>query len=173
MPSFPRALRTLGCAALLAVAALPVQRAFARTADDARATFVLPLGKYVTWPQTAFASPSAPIVVAEIGNPARASGVRRLAAGQVFDGHPLEVREVSDASGAASALIVFAPDPAQSSALAAARPLRVIEGSGYLSRTDIQIQMHEGRVAFALNRKTEQRGLELSSKLLRLASSLD
>jgi hypothetical protein len=174
MPSFSRALRALGCAALLALAALPVQRAFAGTADEARATFVLLLGKYVTWPQTAFATPNAPIVVAVIGNPALAAEMRRLAAGQVFEGHPLEVREAADASGAANAHIVFASDPSQSSALASAKPLRVIEGSGNLHRTDIQIQMRDGRVAFSVNRKdTEQRGLKLSSKLLRLASSLD
>lgn len=174
MRSSSRVVRALGCAVLVALAALPVQRAFAGTADEARATFVLLLGKYVAWPRTAFAAPSAPIVVAVIGNPALASEMRRLAIGQVFDGHPIEVREAADASDAASAHIAFVSDPSQASALASAKPLRVIEGRGNLHRTDIQIEMHEGRIAFAVNRKdAEQRGLKLSSKLLRLASSLD
>ena len=150
------------------------QGAAAASEDEARATFVLLLGKYVTWPASAFSSPSAPIVVAVMGNPRLAGEMQRLAAGQQFDGRSIEVREIADASGAASAHIVFASDPAASSALASAKPLRVIESKGNLRRTDIEIQMRDGRVAFGVNRRdAAQRGLKLSSKLLKLASSID
>jgi hypothetical protein len=161
-------------AALLSAITAATSPAAAASDDEARATFVLLLGKYVTWPSSAFSSASAPIVVVVMGNPALASEVKRLAAGQQLEGRAIEVRDVADASGAADAHIVFTSDAAQSSALADARPLRVIEGKGGLRRADVQIQLMGGRVAFAVNRKhAAQRGLKLSSKLLRLASSLE
>lgn len=142
--------------------------------DDARAMFLLLLGKYVTWPAGAFKSPSAPIVVAVVGNPELVGKLRTLAVGQQIEGRSLEIREAADASGCANAHIVFVSDAAQSSALATARPLRVSEGPDKLGSTDIAIRMQAGRVAFAVNRKdVERRGLKLSSKLMRLASSFE
>jgi hypothetical protein len=157
----------------LADAAVPT-RATAAAGDEARATFLILLGKYVTWPADAFASPTAPIVVAVVGNTALVNQLRTLAAGQQIEGRPVEVRAVSDAAGGADAHIVFVSDSAQSQALASANSLRVIEGSGRLRDSDIAIQMESGRVAFAVNRKdVNRRGLKLSSKLLRLASSFE
>jgi hypothetical protein len=157
----------------LADAALPT-RATAADGDEARAMFLILLGKYVTWPADAFASPTSPIVVAVVGNGALANQMRTLAAGQQIEGRPVEVRAVSDAADGADAHIVFVSDSAQSQALASANSLRVIEGSSRLRDSDIAIQMEAGRVAFAVNRKdVNRRGLKLSSKLLRLASSFE
>jgi hypothetical protein len=109
-----------------------------------------------------------------LGNPKLAGEMRRLAAGQQFEGRSIEVRELADVGGAANAHIVFVSDAAQSNALAGARPLRVIEDHNKLSDTDIAIRMTGGRVAFAVNRKdVARRGLKLSSKLMRLASSFE
>lgn len=176
MASRLRVARGAWLALLLALttAAAVSARAAAAPGDEARATFVLLLGKYVTWPGQAFESPNSPIVVAVIANPLLAAEMKRLAIGQRFEGRSIEVRETADASGAADAHIVFVSDPAQSSALASAKPLRVIEGKGNLRRTDIEIQLRDGRVAFGVNRRdTAQRGLKLSSKLLRLASRIE
>jgi hypothetical protein len=164
--------RLAGVLACIAVAA--PAGAHAAPDDGARAAFVLLLGKYVTWPATAFSSAAAPIVVAVIGNAELAAEMSKLALGQRFDGRAIAVREIADAAAGADAHIVFASDPAQAHALASARPLRVIEGTGRLENTDIEIQLRSGRVAFAVNRKdVTRRGLKLSSKLLRLASSFE
>jgi hypothetical protein len=170
-----RSIRGWRLAALASLIAVATTSPVAAGVDDqARATFVLLLGKYVTWPASAFSSPTAPVVVAVLGNPALAAEARRLAVDQQLAGRPIEVREIADPGAAADAHIVFTSDAAQSSALAGAKPLRVIEGKGTLRRADVQIQMIGGRVAFAVNRKdAAQRGLKLSSKLLRLASSLE
>jgi len=175
MASRVRALRAVRLAALLACAAAAAPAGAKAAPDDgARAAFVLLLGKYVTWPATAFSSPEAPIVVAVIGNPALAAEMSKLAVGQRFGGRAIAVREVADASAGSDSHIVFASDPAQARALASAKPLRVIEGTGRLGATDIEIQLRSGRVAFAVNRKgVTQRGLKLSSRLLRLASSFE
>jgi hypothetical protein len=175
MASRVRALRRVRLAALLVcVAAATPASALATPDDEARATFVLLLGKYVSWPAAAFSSPTAPIVVAVIGNPTLAADMSRLAVGQQFEGRSIAVREIADASAGADAHIVFASDPAQATALASSKPLRVIEGTGRLGTTDIEIQLRSGRVAFAVNRKdVTRRGLKLSSRLLRLASSFE
>jgi hypothetical protein len=169
-----RGLRSIACVLLLVVSAASAPPAHAQGGDQTRAQFVLLLGKYVNWPETAFASPQAPIVIAVIANPLLTAELRRLAVGQLVNGRPVEVRECADAGGAAQAHIAFVSDGVQSSALADARPLRVIEGGDELRRADIAIELQGGRVAFSVNRRqTAQRGLKLSSKLLRLASSFE
>lgn len=142
--------------------------------DEARATFLLLLGKYVTWPAAAFDSPTAPIVVAVVGNPSLVAQLEALAAGQKIEGRGFEIRAAADSAECAGAHIVFVSNSAQSTALASAPPLRVAEDPRRVSDTDIAIRMHEGRIAFAVNRKdVEKRGLKLSSKLMRLASSFE
>jgi hypothetical protein len=172
MAPFARRLAALALAAFALVATPAASHAGAE--DEARATFLLLLGKYVTWPATAFDSPAAPIVVAVVGNPSLVSELRTLSAGQKIEGRGFEIRSVADSSGCAGAHIVFVSDAAQSSALASAPPLRVAEDPKRVSDTDIAIRMHEGRVAFAVNRKdVAKRGLKLSSKLMSLASSFE
>ena len=169
-----RSLRRLAFA-LLSVLALLAAPVFAKAADDeARATFILLLSKYVTWPEGAFATPTSPVVVAVVGNPALAEQMRALAKGQVVEGRAFEVRDAADAAGAAGAHIVFASSPDASKALASARPIRVSEKPTKLEDTDIAIRMESGRVAFAVNSgDVRKRGLKLSSKLMRLASSFE
>jgi hypothetical protein len=158
----------------LACSLLAGPAAHAKSSDDvARATFLILLGKYVTWPAGAFSSPTAPIVVAVVGNPALVGELQALARGQQIAGRAVEVRSAADAVAAAGAHIVFVSDAAQSNALATEQPLRVSD-KGRLADTDIAIRMEGGRVAFAVNRRdVERRGLKLSSKLMRLASSFD
>ena len=152
----------------------PAAHAKGSADDEARATFLLLLGKYVTWPASAFSSATAPIVVAVVGNPSLAADLQAMAVGQQIEGRNLEIREAADPAACAGAHIVFVSDSAQSSALASAQPLRVSEDPKRLKDTDIAIRMQSGRVAFAVNRKdVTRRGLKLSSKLMRLASSFE
>jgi hypothetical protein len=169
-----RSLRSLAIAVLgsLALLALP---ALAKPADDqARAMFILLLSKYVRWPEGAFASPNDPVVVAVIGNPALTEQLRALARGQVIEGRGFDIRGAVDAPSAAGAHIVFVSSPDEAKALASAKPIRVSEEPTKLADTDIAIRMESGRVAFAVNRgDVQKRGLKLSSKLMRLASSFE
>ncbi|HEY8123618.1 MAG TPA: YfiR family protein [Myxococcota bacterium] len=146
----------------------------ANSDDQARATFLLLLGKYVTWPANAFSSDTAPIVVAVVGNPKLVTELQTLSRGQVIETRPIEIRVANDAADCAGAHIVFVSDSVQSNALAASQPLRVSEKPGRLSDTDIAIRMQAGRIAFSVNQKdVARRGLKLSSKLMRLASSFE
>jgi YfiR/HmsC-like len=141
--------------------------------DQIRATFLLLLTKYVTWPDDAFASPTAPIVVAVVGNPGLASTLQTLSTDQRVAGRAFEIRAVPDAAASIGAHLVFVAED-QSEAVVAGSPLRITEEPDKLSRTDIAIRLEGDRVAFSVNRKdVARRGLKLSSKLLKLASSFE
>ena len=169
-------LRTL-LVAICAATAFFAQPVLAKAASDdaTRAIFVLQLSNYVTWPAAAFSSPSAPIVVAVVGNPALTAELTTLARGQTVAGRSFEIRAAADAAGCAGAHLVFVSEAEQSRALTASpAPLRVSEKPDKLADTDIAIRMISGRVAFAVNRKdVDRRGLKLSSKLMRLASDFE
>ncbi len=173
-----RAARVVAVVCLLALSAGLFAGSTARakdSADDAaRATFLLLLGKYVTWPATAFTSPTAPIVVAVVGNPRLVAELRTLAVGQQIEGRFFEIRDAATPANCSGAHIVFVSESAQGTALELAQPLRVSEQPEELASTDIAISMKNGRVAFFVNRKdVARRGLKLSSKLMRLASSVE
>ena len=170
--------RALGAAlAICALTAFSVAsaRASGPSYDATRAAFVLLVSKYVTWPAAAFSSPSAPIVVAVIGNPALAAKLRTLASSQLVEERPFEIRSAANAASCAGAHIVFVSEAEQAPLLDAdSAPLRVSEEPDELRETDIAIRVISGRVAFAVNRKdVQRRGLKLSSKLMRLASSFE
>ncbi len=170
MVPFLRTLLVAACAAT-ACFAQPI-RAKAASDDATRAIFVLQLSNYVTWPATAFSSPSAPIIVAVVGNPALTAELMTLARGHTVAGRSFEIRAAADAAGCAGAHLVFVSEAAQSRALTASpAPLRVSEEPDQLADTDVAIRVIAGRVAFAVNRKdVYRRGLKISSKLMRLAS---
>lgn len=160
------------CALALSLAP---QASHAKPADDqARATFLLLLSKYVTWPVGAFASPASPVVVAVVGNPSLAEKLETLARGQLVGGRGFEIRDAANTEDCAGAHIVFVASSKDARALASASPLRVSERPDRIADTDIAIRMQKGRVAFVVNRDdVQRRGLRLSSKFLRLASSLE
>jgi hypothetical protein len=173
MVPFFRTLLVAACAAT-AFFAQPL-RAKEASHDATRAMFVLQLSNYVTWPATAFSSPTAPIVVAVLGNPALTAELTTLARSQSVGGRSFEIRAAADAAGCAGAHLVFVSEAAQSRGLTASpAALRVSEEADKLADTDIAIRMISGRVAFAVNRKdVNRRGLEISSKLMRLASDFE
>jgi hypothetical protein len=144
------------------------------SANHVRGMFLLLLGKYVTWPATAFDSPSAPLVISIVGNPSLASEMQAQAAGQSIDGHAIEVRATADTAGAGGSHIVFVTTAEDARLLASSSPLRVSEEPDRIDDTDIAIRMQSGRVAFAVNRRAVvKRGLKLSSKLMNLASDYE
>lgn len=173
--SVPMRFRIASLALLLALTSFaPSGSSAGESPDQVRATFILLLGKYVTWPAAAFKSPSAPLVISVVGSPGLAHEMQVQSAGYDIEGHPVEVRAVPDAASAAGSHIVFVPSADDSKALAAESPLRISEDSKRLADTDIAIKLQEGRVAFAVNRKgAERHGLKLGSKLMRLASSFE
>jgi hypothetical protein len=75
-----------------------------------KAGYILLFTRYVEWPSTAFASPTAPIVICVLGTDPFGAVLDETVAGQQSQQRPLSVRRVSDAHDAADCHVVFIGD---------------------------------------------------------------
>lgn len=170
--SFARSMSAVLAVLLLAMGVGPARAE--EDADQIRARFLLLIGEYVTWPADAFSSPAAPVVIAVVGDTGLASDLRALSRDHRIEGHPVEIRDVADPLASGGAHIVFVPSSADARAVGSSGQLRISENPAHARATDIAIRLQTGRVAFAVNQKeVQKRGLKLSSKLMRLASSFE
>lgn len=72
-----------------------------------KAGYILLFTRYVQWPASAFATPSAPIVVCVVGADPFGSVLDQTLAGQLSQNRPLSVRRVSTANAAAQCHVAF------------------------------------------------------------------
>jgi hypothetical protein len=145
-----------------------------------KASFLYHLTRYTTWPDTAFASKTAPIVIAVVGDPAVAEEVRKLTAGQQVEGRAIEVRKLAAGDPLPRAHLVLLPASdfdalkSQATALRDSPTLRVAESERFATAVgDVGFRLVRGRVSFDINRdNTRRHGLKVSSKLMNLASNV-
>lgn len=91
-------------------AALFAAMAAAAPEYSIKAGYILLFTRYVEWPPTAFASPTAPIVICVLGTDPFGTVLDETVAGQQSQQRPLSVRRVSDANDAADCHVVFIGD---------------------------------------------------------------
>ncbi|GFE83552.1 hypothetical protein GCM10011487_55520 [Steroidobacter agaridevorans] len=72
-----------------------------------KAGYILLFTRYVEWPASAFATPTAPIVVCVLGADPFGSVLDETLAGQLSQKRPLSVRRVSDAEAAEECHVAF------------------------------------------------------------------
>jgi len=72
-----------------------------------KAGYILLFTRYVEWPSTAFATPTAPIVICVLGADPFGSVLDQTMAGQQSQQRPLSVRRVADAHDAQGCHVVF------------------------------------------------------------------
>ena len=60
-------------------------------------------GKFVEWPDTAFASTNAPLVIGVLGGDPFHGDCERIVANKNINGHPVIVRQISHSNGAGPA----------------------------------------------------------------------
>jgi hypothetical protein len=173
-----------GIRAVAVALALLLGSAGARAAEESpewvKASFLYHLTRYTSWPESAFASKSAPIVIAVIGNAAVADEVVKLTSGQQVEGRPIEVRKLAAGEAAPRAHVVLLPADDfdalknQANSLRDHPTLRVAESERFATAVgDVGFRMVRGRVSFDINRDNARRhGLKVSSKLLNLASNV-
>jgi hypothetical protein len=179
------------CASLLAYAALAIaalafvigvpQAARAQSAASeaaVKAAFVYNFAKFTEWPQAAFASPQAPLVLcvpanleASLGQAfagvdaktaqARSIRLRRIGRGDDLGGCHIVYLNESDSRRNADALRALAGRPV----------LSVSDAEGFAEAGGmIGLVYVDNRIQFEINvEATQQAGLSLSSQLLRLA----
>ena len=76
-----------------------------------KAGYILLFTRYVEWPASAFATPTAPIVVCVLGADPFGSVLDETLAGQLSHKRPLSVRRVSNADAAEQCHVVFIGTP--------------------------------------------------------------
>jgi YfiR/HmsC-like len=149
---------------------------------EVKAAYLAKFAPFVVWPQTAFTSPSAPLVLCVQGDDPFGRVLDRLTQGQNVGHHPVVVRRMARLTPDSGCQIAYlAGSPAQSQADA----LHVVNGRPVLTVTDadgdadsngkgiVRLVLIDGRVRFMVDAgRAGQSGLSISSKLLALAADV-
>jgi hypothetical protein len=147
--------------------------------QQAKAAFVFNFARYVEWPERAFGSREAPVVICVLGRDVFGSALTAVENRQV-QGRPIRVRVGITAEAARSCHVVFVADSEQRRL---AQTLRSFAGEPILTVSDIEgfidvggsigIVQGEQRLEFEVNRDAlDQAQLKASSNLLKLARNL-
>jgi hypothetical protein len=179
--------------AFLSVAALVVFQGIARPAaapqspsavgspleSQVKAAYVLNFINLTEWPAAALGPASAPFRVCLAGTSQLRTALEDTVKGESVHGHPVVVdRLTSEAAPMCQVIFVPASDAAQvPDLMRAVGPAAVL----FIGETDaflraggaVRFVVDQGHVRFDVNRRSaEQRGLTLSSRLLRVARSV-
>jgi hypothetical protein len=170
--------------AVLVVLALlgPAAPASAQVAAeyDVKAAFLYNFAKFVEWPPDAFDAPGSPMTLCIVGKDPFGDVLDTLVRGETLQGRPLIVHRTRDLPEVRNCHVVFlsrAETARQEEVLATVRGagiLTVGEGDSFLSDGGIiRFVIEANRVRFEVNLEAAERnGLKVSSKLLRLARSV-
>lgn len=142
-----------------------------------KATYLYKFAPFVQWPDDAFASPSAPLVLCVLGADRVTALVDEAAAGQTANGRPIVVQHLSRTAKDVGCHILYvaaAQRSALSLALASVRGTPVLTVADEAPRTIrglvVNFTVSDNRVRFEIDlRAAADNGLAVSSKLLALA----
>jgi hypothetical protein len=166
------ALAVVAC--LLLACASP---AAAQSEDALKSAFIFNFAKFTTWPSSAFAGGSAPLVVGIVGAPALADTLGKSVVGKNINGHAVEVKAV-DAAGASGAFHVLVVAGGQGKAVAAkvkGKPVLLVgQDAGFIEAGGmINLIVEGGKVSFEISPAAGQAAsLEFDPKLKSLAKTV-
>lgn len=170
-------LAALACLVTGALAPAWGQSSAAVTERGVKAAFVYKFLGYVEWPQSALASPDAPIVVGVVGADDLIGELVEVVRGRAVGTRPVEVRALrpTDSLAGLQALFIGASERARIPALARAAQARgilvITESDDALDQGSIiNLVLVDGRVRFEVALDAAERaGLKLSSRMLAVA----
>lgn len=148
---------------------------------EVKAAMLVNFAKFVDWPAQAFADGRAPLVIALVGRDPFGGLIEETVRDRSVGGHPIVVRKLDappPRESAAHIVFLARSEKRRSADLLAAvagRPvLTVSDAEGFTQAGGmIALSIENERVAFQVNRAAAQRaGLSISSRLLKLASSI-
>jgi hypothetical protein len=139
-----------------------------------KAAFLYRFVDYVEWPEAAFASAAAPVVIAVVGDDRLADELLRIVAGRTAGARPFTIRKLGgDVPATVGVHVLFrAGEGGRHPTVAAAAPVLVVgEADGALERGyTINFVLVDEHVRFDVSLgDADRRGLKLSSRLLAVA----
>lgn len=138
-----------------------------------KAAFLYNFALFTAWP----APSPAVITLCAVGRDELGSAFDALANKQI-DGKPVQVRRIESATEAKACQVVFVPESSSAALASIARglqtqPVLVVTEVAAADTSMIVLETEGSRLAFSVNLvRVKAAGLELSSKLLRLARSV-
>lgn len=144
-----------------------------------KAAFLLNFTKFVEWPQSAFASPDAPLEVCILGEDPFGDFLDRLVSGEIVGGRKVATLRIkrTPPPKACAVLFIGRRDQDTLKRLSDLGPgvLTVGEGESFLREGGmIAFVIENRRVRFVINQAAaEHAGLKLSSRLLSVAKSVE
>jgi hypothetical protein len=145
-----------------------------------KAAFLFNFAKFVEWPPDAFPDPATPVAICVLGEDPFGQGLDAVVEGETLNGRRLVVRRLRDLLQTRDCHVLFVSRsekelPALMAGLRSGGVLTVGEGDDFLEQGGmIRFVLEQNRVRFDINLDAAERGrLKLSSKLLRLARSVD
>jgi hypothetical protein len=179
MPNRRQWMTCVAAAILLAPAPAAAQQPDSSEAP-VKAAFLYNFTKFVEWPDTAFAQPSAPFVVCAFADAAFRRALEAILENEQVRGRPITVAPASleDPRGCHIAYFAQGEAERQERMLDAVKHLPVLtvgEGRRFLERGgQISFLVENDRVRFAISRRAAGAAkLTISSKLLRVARDFD
>lgn len=98
----------------LALAVGPVTAAAPPTEYQVKAVFLFNFTQFVHWPESAFASPTSPLVIAVLGDDPFGAALDEVVAGETVNGRPLVVRRYRTVEEIEDCHILFISQPTRS-----------------------------------------------------------
>ncbi len=167
--------------AAVLLACLTSSAAVSRTGDaEIQAQFVSKLARFISWPDGAFASDDAPIRVGILGEDPFDGALTEVLEGVTARGRSFELHSVDSVEEADTYHILILGETKRRKLSRLAHALKktsvVSIATSFVFAENggtIGMEMFKGKVAFEVNnRSAKMAGLEISSHLLRLASTV-
>ena len=174
-----RACKLLLCVGVLhGMSDVPVMQAQMATDYQVKAAYVYAFTKFVEWPPDRLASPTAPIQICILNDPAVQSELRRLVSGKSVAGHSILVRDVNGEEGLRECHVLFIGSGNGSTpqhmlqSLQGASILTIGERQGFLDAGGIiNLISQDEHVRFQVNRRAAKAaGIHVSARLLSVAT---
>ena len=173
----------LAVIAALAMTGVCARRAAAEAALEYRvkAAFLYNFAKFVTWPDTAFGTPDAPVVFCVVGSDPFGDLLESTTKDRKVEGRSIEIRRLPQDAVLGGCHLVFTSelDSARMARVlqqaTAAGALAIGESDDFLTRGGmVRLLVEEGKVRFDVStRATDTVGLKVSSQLLKLAREVE
>jgi hypothetical protein len=145
-----------------------------------KAAFLYNFTKFVEWPDSAFAQPSAPFLVCAFADPAFRSELDGILRNEQVHGRPIAIAPATLEDARACHIAYFAQSEAERQvrmldALKHAPVLTVGEGQRFLEQGGVvAFLLENNRVRFSVSKaNADAAGLNISSRLLRVARDFD